>query len=95
LHRGSLRQPDAPRRKGTRLIYDAASRRFVFSGVRPGTVAHELGLRNGDVLESVNGTIIDDLDSGLSAFAANENATVLRLRISRSDQWIDFTVTFA
>ena len=80
--------------EGTRLIYDPSLARFVFDAVGNDTVADQLGFRDGDVLESVNGIIIDDLDAALGVYAQSGTADALRVRVARSSRWIDFNFTF-
>lgn len=77
-----------------RLVYDSTLARFRLQAVDPNSVAHELGLREGDVIESINGVTIRDLDTALGVYVDNSNASALRVRIARSSQWIDFTYTF-
>lgn len=80
-------------REGTTFVYDSSIDRFVLQGVARGTVAFELGLASGDVLESVNDTTIGDLDSALQAMVDNRDATELNVRVKRGRRWIDFTYT--
>jgi hypothetical protein len=82
-------------REGATFVYDASIDRFVLQGVARGTVAFELGLASGDVLESVNDTTIGDLDSALQAMVENRDATELNVRVKRGRRWIDFTYTLA
>ncbi len=77
-----------------RLVYDAARARFVFAFVDEGTVAAELGFRSGDVLESVDGVVIADLDSALEVFAASADARSLRVRVLRGTRWIELEFWF-
>ncbi len=67
--------------------------RFIFGSVGSGTVADELGFRDGDVLESVNGVVIDDLDAALGVYSNNGQADALRVRVARSSRWVDFSFT--
>jgi hypothetical protein len=80
--------------EGTTLVYESRTDRFVFQGVEGGSLAAELGLWSGDILEAVNGTIIDGLDSALQVAAESRDASELRVRVKRSQKWIDFTYTF-
>ena len=57
---------------------------------RPGSVAHALGLRDGDVLEQINGSTIDDLGSALQAYVDNQGVDTLEVRVLRGEQWVDF-----
>ncbi len=81
-------------RQSTALVYDTKRRRHIFIGVTPGSVAHALGLREGDALERINGLVIADLASALRAYTENSDATVMEVRIERGTQWVDFTYTF-
>lgn len=80
--------------ESTRLHYDRAARRHVFVDVEPGSVAHTLGLRTGDRLESVDGTVIDGLDAALNVYAHSADQTGLSVRVRREDQWLDFDYSF-
>ncbi len=77
----------------TRLVYQTKSQRHVFHGVDPGSLAHALGLRTGDLLESVDGIIVRDLDSALRAYTQLADATTVEVRVKRGTQWLDFTYT--
>ena len=80
--------------QGTRLVYDSKLRRHVLSNVEPGSLVHALGLRTGDVLESVDEMIIHDLDSALQVYVQLGDATVVDVRVERGARWLDFTYTF-
>jgi hypothetical protein len=77
-----------------RLVYHAERQRHVFDGVEPGSLAHALGFRSGDVLESVEGIVIRDLDSALRAYLELGDATAIEVKVKRGSQWLDFTYTF-
>lgn len=77
-----------------RLVYDRAARRHVFIDVEPGSVAYTLGLRTGDRLESVDGTVIDDLEAALHVYAQSASETKLDVRVMRGTQWLDFHYFF-
>lgn len=79
--------------QGTRLVHVTKLQRHVLDGAEPGSLAHALGLRTGDVLESVDGMIIHDLDSALRAYVQLAHATILKVRVKRRSQWLDFTYT--
>lgn len=80
--------------RGARLVYHTKAQRHVLTNVEPGSLAHALGLRTGDQLESVDGMVIDDLDSALQAYAQLGDATELEVRVKRGSQWLDFTYSF-
>lgn len=86
-----LANPGLLESEGAMFVYDSSKARFVFVDVHRGSLAAELGLSSGDVLEAVNGTNIDDLDAALHALTGNQNANELRVRVKRSQQWVDFT----
>ena len=80
--------------QGTRFVYDARLERHVLHDVERGSLAHALGLRTGDLLESVDGMTIHDLDSALRAYVQLAAATTMNVRVKRGSQWLDFTYTF-
>jgi hypothetical protein len=80
--------------QGTRLVYDSKLRRHVLSNVEPMSLAHALGLRTGDTLESVDEMIIHDLDSALQVYVQLGDATAVDVRVKRGTRWLDFTYTF-
>jgi hypothetical protein len=77
-----------------RLVYHPKLRRHVLNDVEPGSLAHALGLRTDDQLESIDGITIDDLDSAMQAYVELGDATTLDVRIKRGTRWLDFTYTF-
>lgn len=80
--------------QGTTMVFDSKVERHVFFGVYPGSVAHALGLRDGDRLEAINGKTIDDLDTAFRAYIDSRDADVLEVRVQRGAQWVDFVYTF-
>ena len=60
----------------------------------PRWLAHELGLRTGDVLESVDEVLIRDLDSALQVCGKLGDATTVDVRVNRGTRWLEFTYTF-
>ncbi|MEM9456824.1 MAG: PDZ domain-containing protein [Myxococcota bacterium] len=82
-------------REDARLDYDSAGRRHVFVDVEPGSVAHTLGFRSGDRLESVDGVMIDGLEAALDVYVQAAHATTLDVRVRRGEQqWLDFEFLF-
>ena len=79
---------------GARLVYDTKRRRHVLHDVEPGSLAHALGLRTGDVLEAIDGTTIFDLDSALQTYARLADADVITVEVKRGTRWLTFTYTF-
>jgi hypothetical protein len=84
-------QPSLLLSERTRLVYEPVDQRFEFASISGGTLAAELGFRDGDMLESVNGVIIDDLDAALEVYTTNSAARSLRVRVARGGRWIDFS----
>ncbi|NVB37072.1 hypothetical protein G6O69_04465 [Pseudenhygromyxa sp. WMMC2535] len=78
-----------------RLIFNADHARFVLSHVRPGSLAHALGLRSGDIIETVNGHLIDGPEAGLVVYVDNEHAKTLTLGLTRDGQWIERRFIFS
>jgi hypothetical protein len=86
--------PSALLGQPTRLVYHTKLRRHVLDGVEDGSLAYALGLRSGDLLESVDGVVIHDLDSALRAYAELGNAPSFDVRVKRGTRWLDLTYTF-
>ena len=76
------------------IVFDPTKSRFVFARVEPGTVAHELGLRAGDVLEAIDDAVIDDLDAATKVYRASEDAEAIVVRVGRGARWLDFQLRF-
>ncbi len=56
---------------------------FKLAGVRRGTLAHELGLRNGDVLTEVGGKPLDSIDDALALLPLLRSASNVHVTLSR------------
>lgn len=56
---------------------------FKIAGVRRGTLAHQLGLRNGDVLTGVGGKPLASLDDALSLLPLLRSASNIEVTLSR------------
>jgi membrane-associated protease RseP (regulator of RpoE activity) len=56
---------------------------FRLSGIRRGTLAHKLGLRNGDVLTEVGGKPLASIDDALSLLPLLKSATNVHVTLSR------------
>ncbi|MCA9704523.1 MAG: hypothetical protein KDK70_01600 [Myxococcales bacterium] len=80
--------------ESTRIHHDRVVQRHVFVDVEPGSIAYTRGLRTGDRLESVDGTVIDGLDAALHVYAQSANEDVLDVRVMRGRQWLDFEYVF-
>ena len=75
---GSLRV--VPERKGGEVIG------LRLLGLRPGALLSQLGLRNGDRLESINGFSVASPEKALEAYARLRTASRLSVRVSRASQ---------
>jgi len=76
------------------IVFDPTLSRFVFVRVEPGMIAHELGLRAGDVLEAVDDAVIDDLDAATKVYRASEGAEAVVVRVGRGPRWVDLQLRF-
>lgn len=56
---------------------------FKIAGVRRGTLPHQLGLRNGDVLTGVGGKPLESLDDALSLLPLLRSASNIEVTLSR------------
>lgn len=92
--RGLHADPSPLLDQATRLVHDPELQRHVLHRVEPGSLAHALGLRSGDQLESVAGMVIHDLDSALRAYSQLGSATTLDVRVRRGSRWLDFEYVF-
>jgi general secretion pathway protein C len=55
-------------------------------GIRPGTLLTNLGIQNGDILESVNGQPLSSPDTALGAYTTLRTADKFNLSIRRGGQ---------
>jgi general secretion pathway protein C len=64
-------------------------------GVRPGSLLGQIGLRNGDRIDSINGYSIADPEQALMAYARLRTEQHFKLRVSRAGQpvEIDYQLT--
>ena len=76
------------------IVFDPTQSRFVLATVEPGMIAHELGLRPGDVLEAIDDAVIDDLDAATRVYRASEDAEAIVVRVGRGARWVDFQLRF-
>lgn len=82
---------------GTRLVATAAPVvGFAFQGVAPGSLAFELGFRNGDVPVMVNQLPLATLDHVLSAHSLLRDSTTIEVTVARQDDssWSNVILTF-
>jgi len=61
--------------------------------VRPKSVFRELGLRNGDVIQEVNGIKLDDPTKGLELFQTLREQSNFTINLKRGNQKMTFTYT--
>lgn len=62
-------------------------------GVRRKSVLGKLGIQNGDLLHSINGLSLADLNAALEAFAQLRSASNLKVAITRRDQPMSLSVS--
>lgn len=69
---------------------------FEFQGVAPGSLAYELGFRNGDVPVMVNQLPVATLDDVLSAHSLLRDSTTIEVTVARQDgsSWSNVILTF-
>ena len=56
---------------------------FKIFAIRPGSIYHQLGLRNGDTVETANGQRIDAPEKALEVYSSLKAAKKVKLRITR------------
>ncbi len=61
--------------------------------VKPRSVFRELGLRNGDVIQEVNGIELDDPTKGLELFQTLKDQSNFTINLKRGNQKMSFTYT--
>jgi type II secretion system protein C len=59
---------------------------FKLVGVRPGSLYRALGIRSGDVIKSVNGTVIDNPGKALELFNQLQNSSNISIDVERRGQ---------
>lgn len=59
---------------------------FKLVGVRPGSLYRALGIRSGDVVRSVNGTVIDNPGKALELFNQLQNSSNIAIEVERRGQ---------
>ncbi|NJK32117.1 MAG: hypothetical protein HC927_06705 [Deltaproteobacteria bacterium] len=92
--RALFADPDILLADDARFVFDSRRERFILQFIVAGSVAHQLGLRSGDMIESVDDVVIDGLHAGMQVYLASEGAQKTRLRIKRGSTWIDYTFTY-
>jgi general secretion pathway protein C len=69
--------------RGIASYQDGKTTGFKLVGVRPGSVLGAMGIRSGDIVRSVNGTVMDSPAAAMGVMALLRTADVLTLRIER------------
>jgi general secretion pathway protein C len=73
-------------------VSDGEPAGFRFSGIRAGTIPAALGLRNGDVLDRVNGMPVRDIEEGMAAAKKISSAKRLKVRLRRKGKPVTLRV---
>jgi general secretion pathway protein C len=55
-------------------------------GIRPRSMVHTLGIRNGDLLNSVDGNAMDSMEAALDAYQTLQDADQFTVEITRRGQ---------
>jgi general secretion pathway protein C len=69
-------------------IKDGETRGFKFYGIRPGSLPKLLGLKNGDLLTSVNGNELKSLDQAMGLYTKLRRASHLSVTLERKGKTI-------
>jgi len=69
------------------------SRGYKFYAIRPGSLLHELGFKNGDPLKSINALPLTSLDQSLAAYAKLHRSDKLLLEIERKGALLTKEIT--
>lgn len=73
---------------------DGKTEGFKLYGVRPGSVPKLLGFKNGDLVESVNGEVLNSVDQALSLYTKFRDTTTLKLGLVRKGAPLTMTIEF-
>ncbi len=87
--------PQAPAGPGYLGVFLAAADEAVVREVVPGTPAHNAGVRNGDVVEEVDGAAVATRQAFVRATAGRRAGEKVRLKLRRAGQRLDVVVTLA
>lgn len=82
---GLLANPGALTRQA-RVVPSAGG--FKFYGIRPGSLPKLLGLQNGDMLTSVNGTELSSIDQAMGLYSKLRSASHLSVTIDRKGKTV-------
>jgi type II secretion system protein C len=63
-----------------------------FSGGASGSLFDHLGLRHGDILQSINGYSMNDPEEGLRAYAMLRRAPLLRVKLLREGRPVELVI---
>jgi type II secretion system protein C len=66
-----------------RIVPDRKGEGFRIFSIRPGSLYSKIGIRNGDVIKSINGISLNSPDKALQAYSRLQNARKLSLDIVR------------
>jgi general secretion pathway protein C len=69
-------------------VRDGETKGYKFYGIRPGSLPKLLGLKNGDLLTSVNGHQLESLDQAMDLYNKLRRATHLSVSIERKGQLV-------
>ncbi len=70
-------------------VRDGETRGFKFYGIRPGSLPKLLGLKNGDLVTSVNGNELTSLDGAMALYSKLRRATHLSVTLERKGQSVN------
>ncbi len=66
---------------------------YKFYGIRPGSLPKLLGLKNGDLLEAVNGESLDSIDRAMELYTKLRRATELEVSLVRKGAPVTLNIT--
>jgi type II secretion system protein C len=69
-------------------VADGETKGYKFYGIRPGSLPKLLGLKNGDLLTSVNGHELESLDQAMDLYNKLRRATHLSVTVERKGKVI-------
>jgi hypothetical protein len=64
-------------------VQDGVARGYKIYGIRPGSLPRELGLKNGDLLQRINGLPLTSMDESMAAYAKLRRSDTLVLELER------------
>jgi general secretion pathway protein C len=67
-------------------VRDGETKGYKFYGIRPGSLPKLLGMKNGDLLTSVNGQQLESLDQAMDLYTKLRRASHLSVTIERKGQ---------